>query len=108
MSRCRRSGVGAGAVDEVKGEDVNPSKKIAQTTASFRSEVLSFFNWFLPQRNSGLVLPAAKLAAFPFQFDQSLANGPFQIRGFMVEGSRELGMTNMLNVCYTLVRLSFE
>src|SRR5437899_4387020 len=32
----------------------------------------------------------------------------FQIRGFMVEGSRELGMTNMLNVCYTIVRLSFE
>jgi len=26
----------------------------------------------------------------------------------MVEGAHELGMTNMLNVCYTLVRLSFE
>ena len=103
-----RSAGGAGAGEESAGDDVNPSKKIAQATASFRSEVLGFFNWFPPPEEFGLVLPTAKLAAFPFHSDRSVANGPFQIRGFMVEGSRELGMTNMLNVCYTIVRLSFE
>ena len=52
----------------------------------------------------------AALAAFPFSFhsDRSLANARFEIRDSMVEGAHESGMTNMLNVCYTLVRFSFE